>query len=60
MDGYMSLCQCFIINNEMIENFILCEVAYTAVFFYGMESSPLPLSIPLLEQSSSISHTIHA
>ena len=29
-------------------------------FFYGMKSSPLPLFIPLLEQSSSISHNIHA
>ena len=49
MDGYMSLFQCFITNNEMIQNYIFCEVAHTAViFFYGMESSPLLLSIPLL------------
>ena len=43
----------------MIQNYIFCEVAYTAVFYYGMESSHLPLSISLLEQSSNISHNIH-
>ena len=62
MGGYMSLFQCFIANNEMIQKYIFCEVAYILQwgFFHGMDYSPLPISIPLLEQSSSISHNIHA
>ena len=65
MGGYMSLFQRFIVNNEMIQKYIFCELAYILqcffwFFFHGMEYSPLPISIPLLEQSSSISHNIHA
>ena len=33
MDGYTNLFLCFIVNNEMIQNHIFCEVAYTAVIF---------------------------
>ena len=34
MDGYMNLFLCFMANNEMIQNHIFCEVAYTAVDLY--------------------------